>query len=79
MRILILFSTANPGGPTQGYDYDRHFVFQGHENSGNLAYITTRILDDAQIAEIVGMNAFVSRTTENSMQRVDRGWPTGLG
>ncbi len=27
----------NPGGPTAGYDYGRHFLFQGHENSGNLA------------------------------------------
>src|SRR5262245_5141750 len=29
----------NPGGPTQGYDYGRHFLFQGHENSGDLAYV----------------------------------------
>src|ERR1044072_5594596 len=21
----------NPGGPTDGYDYGRHFLFQGHE------------------------------------------------
>jgi hypothetical protein len=30
----------NPGGPTAGHDYGRHFLFQGHENSGNLAYVT---------------------------------------
>lgn len=35
----------NPGGPTEGYDYGRHFVFQGHENSGNLAYLTRVNLD----------------------------------
>jgi len=35
----------NPGGPTDGYDYGRHFMFQGHENSGNLAYITRINLD----------------------------------
>ena len=23
----------NPGGPTPGYDYGRHFLFQGHENA----------------------------------------------
>jgi hypothetical protein len=22
----------NPGGPTAGYDYGRHFLYQGHEN-----------------------------------------------
>jgi hypothetical protein len=36
----------NPGGPTPGYDYGRHFLFQGHELfSGNLAYITRINLD----------------------------------
>src|SRR6266478_5483549 len=35
----------NPGGPTPGYDYGRHFLFQGHENSGNLAYITRINMD----------------------------------
>src|SRR5262245_53194635 len=30
----------NPGGPTPGYDYGRHFLFQGHENSSDLGYVT---------------------------------------
>ena len=37
----------NPGGPTPEYDYGRHFLFQGHENSGNLAYVTRINLDVA--------------------------------
>ena len=37
----------NPGGLTPGYDYGRHFLFQGHENSGNLAYVTRINLDVA--------------------------------
>src|SRR5947208_11817835 len=37
----------NPGGPTPGYDYGRHFLFQGHENSSDLAYITRINLDVA--------------------------------
>ena len=37
----------NPGGPTPDYDYGRHFLFQGHENAGNLAYITRINLDIA--------------------------------
>lgn len=36
---------SNPRGPTQGFDYGRHFLFQGHENSGNLAYLTRINLD----------------------------------
>lgn len=35
----------NPGGPTPGYDYGRHFLFQGHENGGNRAYVTRINLD----------------------------------
>src|SRR6266511_5155095 len=30
----------NPGGLTPGFDYGRHFLFQGHENSGDLAHFT---------------------------------------
>jgi hypothetical protein len=37
----------NPGGPTPDYDYGRHFLFQGHENSGNQAYVTRINLDVA--------------------------------
>jgi hypothetical protein len=36
---------SNPGGPVPGYDYGRHFVYQGHENGGNLAYVTRVNLD----------------------------------
>jgi hypothetical protein len=35
----------NPGGPTPNYDYGRHFLFQGHENTGDLAYVTRINLD----------------------------------
>jgi len=37
----------NPGGPTPGYDYGRHFLFQGHENAGDHAFITRINLDVA--------------------------------
>src|SRR5262249_18908829 len=37
----------NPDGPTPDYDYGRHFLFQGHENSGDLAYVTRINLDVA--------------------------------
>ena len=40
----------NPGGPTAGYDYGRHFLFQGHEmpnGNTNRAYVTRINLDVA--------------------------------
>jgi hypothetical protein len=40
-----LVFNSNPGGADSNFDYGRHFVFQGHENSGNLAYITRVNLD----------------------------------
>jgi hypothetical protein len=36
---------SNPGGPVPGFDYGRHFLFQGHENGGDLAYLTRINLD----------------------------------
>jgi hypothetical protein len=36
---------SNPGGPTPEFDYGRHFLFQGHENGGDLAYLTRINLD----------------------------------
>ena len=35
----------NPGGPTSGYDYGHHFLYQGHENGNDLAYVTRVNLD----------------------------------
>src|SRR5262249_19470737 len=35
----------NPGGPSPGFDYGRNFLFQGHENAGNIAYVTRINLD----------------------------------
>ena len=42
---LYLVFDRNPGGPLPGFDYGRHFVYQGHENSGDLAYVTRVNLD----------------------------------
>jgi hypothetical protein len=33
------------GGPTPGYNYGRHFLFQGHENGGGKAYVTRINMD----------------------------------
>jgi hypothetical protein len=40
----------NPGGPTAGYDYGRRFLYQGHENAANKAYVTRVNLDVADPA-----------------------------
>jgi hypothetical protein len=46
-----IVTKKNPGGPTQGYDYGRHFLVQGHEifggasNNIDKAYLTRINLD----------------------------------
>jgi hypothetical protein len=40
-------------GPTPKYNYGHHFLFQGHENGGNLAYVTRVNLDVADAAHRV--------------------------
>ena len=40
-----LVTPDNPGGPTAGYDYGRHFLVQGHENGSSRAYLTRINLD----------------------------------
>src|SRR4029453_14160676 len=44
---MYLILDHNPGGPTPDYEYGRHFLFQGHENSGDLAHVTRINLDGA--------------------------------
>lgn len=42
---LYLVFPHGLGGPTAGFHYGSHFVFQGHENEDDLAYITRVNLD----------------------------------
>jgi Alkaline phosphatase PhoX len=42
---LYLVLDHNPGGPTAGFDYGRHFLYQGHENGSPFAYVTRINLD----------------------------------
>jgi hypothetical protein len=37
----------NPGGPAAGFNYGRHFLFQGHETAHDMAYLTRINLDIA--------------------------------
>jgi hypothetical protein len=42
---LYIVLERNPGGPTAGFKYGHHFLFQGHENGNNLSYVTRINLD----------------------------------
>src|SRR5437773_2451870 len=61
----------NPGGPTPDYDYGRHFLFQGHENSGDLAYVTRINLDVASPAHRITLLTPVDATGFTFFNRID--------
>jgi hypothetical protein len=61
----------NPGGPTPEYDYGRHFLFQGHENSGNLAYVTRINLDVASPDHHITLLTPVDATGFTYFNRID--------
>src|SRR5215471_5286372 len=61
----------NPGGPVPGYDYGRHFVFQGHENDGNLAYITRINLDIKDKTHRITLLSPVGANAETGFNAID--------
>ena len=61
----------NPGGPTPDYDYGRHFLFQGHENSGDLAYVTRINLDVADPDHRITLLTPVDATGFTYFNRID--------
>ncbi|MBL1257290.1 alkaline phosphatase PhoX [Methylocystis sp. Sn-Cys] len=62
----------NPGGPTPGYDYGRRFLYQGHENGGDMAYITRINLDVADPAHRITLLTPVdSASGKTGLNRID--------
>src|SRR5262245_21054303 len=62
----------NPGGPFSGFDYGRHFLYQGHENAGNLAHITRINLDVNDPAHRITLLTPVNPVTgQTGFNRID--------
>jgi len=64
---LYLTFEHDPGGPTPGYHYGHHFLYQGHENAGNRAYITRINLDVTDPAHRVTLETLDDPTGFNSI------------
>jgi hypothetical protein len=64
---LYLTFAHDPGGPTPGYHYGHHFLYQGHENAGNRAYITRINLDVTDPAHRVTLETLDDPTGFNSI------------
>jgi uncharacterized protein DUF839 len=61
----------NPGGPTAGYDYGRRFLIQGHENGGDLAYVTRINLDVKDPAHRITLLTPVGADGKTHLNRID--------
>lgn len=61
----------NPGGPIAGYDYGRHFLFQGHENANDLAYVTRINLDVTDPAHRITLLTPVGDDNKTHFTRID--------
>ena len=68
----------NPGGPTAGYNYGTHFLFQGHENGKNnkgqddfQAYLTRVNLDVSDPAHRTTLLNYPDSNGKTGMTRVD--------
>ena len=66
-----LVLNQNPGGPTPGYDYGEHFLFQGHENGGGLAYVTRINLDVADPAHRITLLTPVGPDGKTGFSSID--------
>src|SRR5215475_13769597 len=62
----------NPGGPTAGFNYGRRFLYQGHENGGNLAFFTRINLDVSDPAHRITLLTPVDPATGlTGLNRID--------
>ena len=69
---LYLKFSQNPGGPTPGFNYGRNFLYQGHENAGNLAYVTRINLDVTDPAHRITLLTPVNPATNlTGFNRID--------
>jgi hypothetical protein len=66
-----LVLSHNPGGPAAGFDYGRHFLFQGHENANDLAYVTRVNLDVKDAAHRVTLLTPVGADGKTHFNSID--------
>jgi hypothetical protein len=61
----------NPGGPDANFDYGRHFLYQGHENGGGLAYVTRINLDVTSAQHRITLLTPVDATGKTGFSSID--------
>ena len=70
---LYLVFSSNPGGPTPHYEYGRHFLYQGHENANDMAYVTRINLDVTDPAHRITLITVPGQDGKTGLNRIDGG------
>ena len=68
---LYVVLNRNPGGPTPHYQYGRHFLFQGHENAGDVAFVSRINLDVEDPAHRITLLTPVGDDGRTGLNRID--------
>jgi hypothetical protein len=68
---LYLVFDHNLGGPTPGFDYGRHYLFQGHENGTPRAYLTRINLDVTDPAHRITLLTPVGQDGSTGLGSID--------
>src|SRR5262244_2480388 len=69
-NTYVVFN-ENPGGPTGDFDYGRHFLYQGHENAADLAYVTRINLDVSDAAHRITLLTPVGSDGKTHFNSID--------
>jgi hypothetical protein len=69
-NTFIVFKKS-PGGPTPGFNYGHRFLYQGHENAGNLAFLTRINLDVTDPAHRITLLTPVNPDGLTNLNRID--------
>jgi Bacterial protein of unknown function (DUF839) len=68
----FLIFRQSPGGPTPGFNYGHRFLYQGHENGGDLAFVTRINLDVTDPAHRITLLTPVNPATGlTGLNRID--------
>src|SRR5262245_11405766 len=70
-NTFVIFQNS-PGGPTPGFNYGHRFLYQGHENANDLAFVTRINLDVTDPAHRITLLTPVNPMTgKTGLNRID--------
>jgi Bacterial protein of unknown function (DUF839) len=69
-NTFVIFKNS-PGGPSPNFDYGHRFLYQGHENANDLAFVTRINLDVTDPAHRITLLTPVGSNNKTGLNRID--------